>query len=842
MPTMKGETTFGNLPVPVSTFIGRERERKEVQRLLLSNRLVTLTGPGGCGKTRLALKVAQGLMGEFEQRVWFIELASVTDPVLVPQTIAAALNIREQSRQSLMDVLTEYLSLSPSLLVIDNCEHLILTCAHIVETLLQKCPDLKILVTSREVLGIIGEVAWIVPPLSLPDQQPWVNPAGARDAVRSYQESESVQLFVRRAEAIAPDFQLTAENGSWVAEICRRLDGMPLAIELAAARVRMLSVHEIAQRLDDRFNLLTGGSRTAPLRHQTLAATLDWSYALLSDLEQKVLQGLSIFASGGTLSAIEAVCTSDDIQSTSVLDTLSRLVDKSLVTVERPGRGETRYPAGGSLRYRLLETIRQYAREKLVEAGQLDEARDRYLDYFLQWVEKAEPHLNGPEQGEWLDGYEAEHDNLRAALEWCNADPGKAPVGLQLAMLCGRFWRLHGYLSEGRMHLSAALSRAGAQERNISRAQALTLVANLAYLQSDYPAMRPVAEEALSIWRELGEAGKAGAAFTLDLLGELATEEGDYERAPILYQEALEIYKELDDLRGISQIHMQFGWTAIRTGDYEQAQKHLEEFLRLSQQLGDKMSLAYALSGLGEVSVRQGQYERAISLLEQGLALSREHGDKWGTGTLLGSLGWVAFRQHDFKQMRQILAESLAVRLEINDKGGIAWCLERLAEAKNDQAQFAEAAKIFGHAESVRAPIGSVIDPADQPEYRRIISGLRSGLGQEAFAALWAEGAVMRLEEVIKCALSESEAAAGSTRADKEKFGGLTRREREVAALIAQGKSNREIAEVMTVGVKTVETYVTRILNKLGFDSRVQIATWAVEKGLITSKKNPTSL
>ncbi len=821
---MKGKSTFGNLPVPISTFVGRQQEIGEVRRLLLSNRLVTLTGPGGCGKTRLALRVAQELMEEFEHRIWFIELASVTDPVLVPQAIAAALNIREQSRQSLMDVLTDYLATSSSLLVIDNCEHLILACAHVAEMLLQKCSDLKILATSREGLGIIGEVAWSVPPLSLPDQQPWVNPVSPQTAVRAYQASESVQLFIARVEAIMQDFRLTAENGSWVADICRRLDGMPLAIELAAARVRTLSVHEIAQRLDDRFDLLTGGSRTAPLRHQTLAATLDWSYALLSEFEQKVLKGLSIFASGGRLSAIEAVCAREDVKSANVLDALSRLVDKSLVMVERLERGETRY--------RLLETIRQYGREKLAESQELEEARERCLDYFLQWTEKAEPQLNGPEQVEWLDWYESEHDNLRAALEWCNVDPGKALSGLRLAMACGRFWRLHGYLSEGRMHLSAALSQAEAQERTISRAHALTRIANLAYLQSDYPAMRPMAEEALSIWRELGDEGKSGAAFTLDLLGELATEEGDYESALLLYQEALEIYKELNDSRGIGSIHMQFGWRAIRTGDYEQARSHLEEFLRLLQQVGDKTILAYAFSGLGEVAVRQGQYERAISLLEQGLALTREHGDKWGTGTMFGTLGWVALRQHDFKQMRETLGESLTIRIEINDKGGIAWCLEKLAEAKSDQAQFGEAAKIFGHAESVRAPLGSVIDPADQPDYARIISQLRVALGAEAFAALWAEGAVMPLDEIIECALSESELTPESAPLDQRKIGGLTKREREVVVLIAQGKSNREIAEAMTVGIKTVETYVTRILNKLSFDSRVQIATWAVEKGL----------
>jgi non-specific serine/threonine protein kinase len=426
--------------------------------------------------------------------------------------------------------------------------------------------------------------------------------------------------------------------------------------------------------------------------------------------------------------------------------------------------------------------------------------------------------------------YEADHDNLRAALEWCNLDPHRATAGLRLAAACGRFWRLHAYISEGRMRLTKALLPDSVQERNLTRARALTFNANLSYLQSDYPAMHPLVEEAISIWRELGAEGKAGAAYTLDLLGELATEEGDYERAPVYFEEALEIYKELNSQRGLGQIHMQLGWAAIRTGNLEGAQRHLEEFLSLAQGSGDKTNIAFAYSGLGEVAVRQRQYERAISLLEQGLLFNREQGDKWGIGTLLGSLGWVALRQRDYKRMNEYLRESLSIRTAISDKGGIAWCLEKLAEAKYEQKQFQDAVKIFGLANALRAPIGSVIDPADQPDYNRLISDLRSALGPEAFAAHWAEGKAMRLEEIIDLALAEPE--TDSTRAEREKLGGLTAREREVAGLIAQGKSNREIAEAMTVGVKTVETYVTRILNKLNFDSRVQIATWAVEKRL----------
>lgn len=809
-----------NLPTPISSFIGRGREIVEVKELLFSHRLVTLTGPGGSGKTRLALKAAERLSGEFQDGIWFIEFSSVVDPIVVPQTIATACGIREQAGKTILDLLLDFLSSRQSLLILDNCEHLISACAQFSESSLRKSPGLKILVTSREVLGITGEAAWMVPALSLPDQQPWVNPASAQDALSLYEASESVQLFVTRAMAISPEFELTADNGPWVAEICRRLDGMPLAIELAAARVRSLSVQQIAQRLDDRFQLLTGGSRTAPLRQQTLLSTLDWSYALLSEKEQKVLQRLAVFAGGATLDAAEKVC-GGGADSSEVLDALSHLVDKSLIKADTSERGESRY--------RLLETIRQYASEKLQAAGALEESRNAHLEYFLGWAETAEPLLGDVQQLAWLKSYEAEHDNLRAALEWCNADSRHARDGLRLATACAQFWRLRGYLSEGRTRILDALSHAANDERTETRARALFWSASLAYLQSDYPATRLHAEESLALWRELKDAG-VGLADTLDLLGELATEEGNYSIAPAFFKEALQIFRELKDLNGIGDMLMQLGWAYMRIGQYESAAAHMSEVLTLFREAGHTSFLGFTLSGLGELAIRQGQFERATEFLEESLTIRRQHGHRWGIGASLGSLGWVALLQHDYASMRASLRESLAIRTEIGDRGGTAWCLEKLAEAKYEEAQFAEAARIFGHAQALRTPIGSVIDPVDQPNYARLISGLQSALGMDAFALAWAEGASAQLDDVIELALSES--AHSSTSTDKEKFGGLTAREREVAVLIAQGKSNREIAQVMTVGIKTIETYVTRILNKLGFDSRVQIALWAVEKEL----------
>jgi DNA-binding CsgD family transcriptional regulator/tetratricopeptide (TPR) repeat protein len=632
-------------------------------------------------------------------------------------------------------------------------------------------------------------------------------------------------LFLDRATATQADFAVSDQTAPAIAQICRRLDGMPLAIELAAARVRMLAVDQISARLDDRFNLLSVGSRTAPARHQTLRAMIDWSYGLLDQIEKTLLRRLAIFAGGWTLEATEAVCVDESISTNEVLPALSHLVDKSIVIADK---------SQGEARYRLLETIRQYAYEKLDEAGEVDRTREGHLAYFIRWAEAAEPHLYTAEQLVWLNRYEADHDNLRAALDWCQAYEHQAEAGLRLAAACGRFWRLHGYSSEGRARLTAALARPGAQRRNSTRARALHHSANLAYLQSDYPAMRPLAEEALAIWRELGQAGRAGAAYVFDLLGQLATEEGDYDRAPAFFEEAMRLYRELNDMRGIGEVHMQLGWAAMRVGNYLLAASHLEKFLALARQAGDPADLAFAFSDLGEVAVRQGQYERAASLLEQGLALNRAHDDKWGTGTVLGSLGWMALRQRDFKRTRELLGESLSLRIETGDQSGIAWCLEKLADAAHLQGRPKMAAKIFGAATALRAPIGAAVDPVDRADHERLIAELRSTLGDSAFTASWAMGEALSLREAIDEALAgPGESIKPTVRVDKEKYRGLTAREREVAVLIAQGRANRDIAEALVVELKTVEAHVTRILNKLGFDNRVQIATWAVNRGLV---------
>jgi predicted ATPase/DNA-binding CsgD family transcriptional regulator len=825
-----------NLPSPLSSFIGRNRDLAEIQRLLSKQRLVTLTGPGGSGKTRLALHAAWEAGPAYAGGIWLAELASLADPALLPQTLASVLNVREEAGRPWIQSIIDHLQKRQVLLLLDNCEHLVEACAQLCTGLLSACPDIRILTTSREILRVPGEAVWQVPPLSLPELQPWRSPNTEREAFSAYEQSEAVQLFAARAAA-SSSFTLTSQNVAWVADICRRLDGLPLAIELAAARTRAFSVREIAERLDDRFRLLSGGPRTVAPRHQTLEATLDWSYDLLPASEQQVLRRLTVFAGGWTLEAAEAVCAGV-VAPADVLPTLANLVDKSLVVVE---------PSAQETRYRYLETIRTYAQLKVEQANEVDQSRDQHLYFFVDWAEAGAVQLAGSEQPLWITRFATEHDNIRAAFEWSMIGKTRAEKGLRLAAACGHFWRLRSLFSEGRSRLARALAQPGAQAPTLARARAVLWAANLAYLQSDFAATRALAEEGLAISRGLGPEGRASTAKALDLLGELCTEIGDYEAMPAYFEESLAIFRELDDKPGIADLLMQFGWAAMRAGDYPQAAPLLAECLQLFRELGASVHLAIALGGSGELAIRQGAYDQAIELLEESLALRRELGDLWGIAGALGSLGWVALLQRDFSRMNEMLAESLSIRLEIGERGGLAWCLEKLAEAVVLQAQalpvqrrrpeFLRATRILGAAQTLRQSVNAVIDPADQPAYENLRTALQAALGSELFSETWAAGASLPVQAAVDQALSPplilSEAdALSSNQAAKARFGGLSRREREVVAWVAQGKTNREIAELMVVGGRTIETYITRILNKLGLNSRVQIATWALSVGL----------
>lgn len=828
----------GNIPAPVSTFIGRVNETAEVRNLLSERRLVTLTGPGGSGKTTLALHVATALQSQYPHGVWLVEFAPLKEPALVGQAVASALALPEHGQQTIDESLGLLLRRKTALLVFDNCEHLTGSIAHLTTSLLAGCPNIRILATSREPLGVPGEVVWTVPVLSLPMSQPWRSPDGARENLEALRRSEAVQLFVDRAKAASHSFTLSAENAQWVGLICRRLDGMPLAIELAAARLPALSTRQIAERLDDRFALLTSRLNVAPPRQRTLEATMAWSHDLLSADEQTLFRRLSVFSGGWTLAAAEAVGGGDGLARERVTDLLANLVDKSLVQVRR---------LHDEARFSFLETTREYAQAKLVAAGEDHVARKRHLDYFVGWAEGIAPHIVGPKQLEVVREFDTERANLRAAFDWSTGAGLDAASALRLTVALGRYFRVRSLPSEGRHQLSTALAMPGNQARTVLRAKGLIEYAFAAYLQSDFVAMGPLVEEALAIAQELGPEGRFLMAAALDALGEMKTEGPEFAEASAHLEEALAIFRELNDERGIAEMLMQISWSFMRAGQYERAEEQMDESVQRFRAYGEPRLLAMSLAGAGELAMRQGKLAKAQTLLEESLDQYGVNQDRWGVGATLGSLGWLALQQERVQDARAFLRRSIEVRLEIGERGGTAWCLERAAEAHMYEAatwpkahrspSYARAVTTWGAAAALRAPLNSSIDPADLPRYEQYLAELREELGDAAFEAAWREGESLPLDDAIEIALTpavgpEGIAPSHTAASAAQRSTGLSPRELETAVLVAQGMTNREIADAMVVREKTIETYITRILNKLGFNSRVQIATWAVQAKL----------
>ena len=761
------DTPTNNLPVQLTSFIGREREMGEVKSLLTTTHLLTLTGSGGCGKTRLALEVAADLVKEYEDGVWLVELASLLDSDLVPQEVASALDVSEQPGRPLTDSLSDYLKSRRLLLVLDNCEHLIESCATLVDTLLSACPNLKILAASREGLGIGGELTYQVPSLSTPDPEQILTPENIK-------EYEALSLFTERVLFSQPTFVVTDDNAQALSQICRRLDGIPLAIELAAARVRALSVEQILARLDDSFRLLTGGSRTALPRQQTLRATIDWSYNQLSEKEKVLFNRTSVFMGGWTLEAVEEICTGDGIEESEVLDLLMGLVDKSLVVAEERKREE---------RYNLLETIRQYGRDRLLESGEGEVLRDRHLDWFLALAEGAEAELLGPDQVEWLDRLEVEHDNLRAALQWSLGSGGKhgglpseseegdakesndsrlssAERGLRLAGVLGWFWYLRGYYNEGYQWLEESLSKstkstsssvATSERIKSARAKALLGAGWMLYGKSDYGRAMALCEESLALFRELEN--KRGESYSLIFLGIISRRQGDYVRGREFSEEGLSSFREVGDKWGIAYSLSRLGEQVSEQGDQKQAIALNEESLALYRELGNKSGIRDSLLNLGRVARNQGDHKRAKELCEESLSLNRELGDKRYTANLLHILGLVALGQEEYDQAAGLLKESLVLYRELGIKHFIAHCLEGFAGVAVVQGGPERSALLLGAAEGIREAIGAPLTPSEQAEVDSYVSAVRAELDEKAFESAWAGGRAMSMEKAVEYAL-----------------------------------------------------------------------------------------
>jgi predicted ATPase len=736
-PIAEAKPTPHNLPIQLTSFIGREKEIIEIKNLLAKSeggvRLLTLTGHGGCGKTRLALQSASSLLENFRDGVWLIELAPLADPALVPQTVANILGLKEEPGRSLLSTLTDHLRGKRILLIPDNCEHLVQASAQFADALLHACPDVHILVTSREMLGVSGERALVVPSLSMPD--PHESPS-----VELLNQYEAVKLFAERARTVMPGFALTDENSIAITQICRRLDGIPLALELAAARLRMLPVEQIAARLDDSFRLLTGGSRTVLPRHQTLQALIDWSYELLTHAEQVVFRRLAVFAGGWTLEAAEAVCIGEGIKIDEVFDLLAHLLDKSLVLAEEHGK---------TARYHLLETIRQYALAKLAASGEADAVRRRHATYYLALAE-VDVLLSAPLRSAWRDLMETEHDNLRAALAWSQSAINGAELGLRLAGAVGGVWTVRGYWSEGRGWLEGALAHADAEgvDNKQLRVWVLRELGFICTAQSDYEAGEVHFADSLKLFQELGDV--LWSTAVLDRLGGLARERGDTTTARLRLEESLATYRKLGDKDGITSSLNTLGEVLVMQEDTVGATRLLEESLTLSRELRDPNSIGWALNHLGHVAQLQGEYERATRLHQESLPFFREVGLRWvGIPWAYQGLGETALAQEDSTLAATHLAKALGLFHDLGDRAGISWCLAGLAGVAAVNEEPERAAWLWGAADALRQSIGAREAPASRATHERLKNEVRKQLGEDMFNAKWTEGQSASVEEAI---------------------------------------------------------------------------------------------
>ncbi len=720
-----------NLPAAVNSFVGRNHELAELKALLLNSRLITLTGPPGTGKTRLALELASGLQARYPDGVYFISLAALRDANLVTHTIAQTLAIKEAGDPSMLAALKAAIGDKQMLLILDNFEHL-LVAAPLVSDLLTAAPRLTILVTSREVLRLYGEQEFAVPPLQVPDLK-------KHTPVEILQSYEAVELFVQRACAAQSGFALRDENADSVAAICVQLDGLPLAIELAAARSKFYAPPTLLVRLSHRLEALSDGARDLPARQRTLRATLDWSYKLLTPEEQSLFTRLSVFVGGFTAADVEAVCGGEPRLDEAA--GVESLLNKSLL---RQISG-----AAGEPRFMMLETMREYAQEKLVERGETNFIREQHARYFLAFAERAALELTGLSAAEWHNRLESHHDNLRSALRWCLANDHDGLTSLRLVNSLHHFWWTRGYLSEGRAWLSAALRLNGASAPTQLRADVLRGAGGIAYQQCGYAAARTFYREALDIYQYLGD--QHGVARTLLSLGDVEMSVGDYETCESLFQQGARMLQAIGDILGYAHALDFLAWCVLRgRGDYTQAAAWFEQALTLFHQTSDMNGIALVYSGLGEIALRHEDFEQATQLLEQSLGLRRQLGQMWGIAATLGSLALVAQFQGDVQRAMALLSDSLLIRKEIGDPGGMAWCLEKLAEIAHIDQDDGRAARILGAAAALRASVHSIIDPNDQPKYDRLIARVRSWLGDDIYEAVWMEGKAMSLESLIE--------------------------------------------------------------------------------------------
>jgi predicted ATPase/class 3 adenylate cyclase/Tfp pilus assembly protein PilF len=737
------EAYRNNLPLQPTPLVGREKEVAQVRNLLRDDetRLLTLTGPGGTGKTRLALQAAADLLEDFPDGTFFVPLATLTEAELFFSAVAETLGVRETAEQPLDETLKDYLGERRLLLLLDNFEQ-VLGAAPEVTELLAGAPGLKVLATSRAPLGLYGEHEFPVPPLSMPDLK-------RPPTLERLTQYEAVGLFVQRARALKPDFKVTNESAPAVAEICVRLDGLPLAIELAAARIKMLPPKAMLERFGSRLKLLTSGARDLPERQRTLRATIEWSFALLDEGEQLLFSRLAVFSGGRTLQAIEAICDEEGDLPVDSFEGVSSLVDKSLLRQEEGPNGEPRFV--------MLETVHEFAREKLGQSSEAEEIKRVHAQYFLTLAEEADPELRGPDQLEWLERLEVEHDNLRAALSWALGRK-EAEVALRLGGALWGFWSMRVYQSEGRRWLEEAL----AIEEHVSpevRAMALAGAGRLASVQGDFDRAQQACEEGLELLaRE--EASEAKLKL-LESLGWVASERGEHSQAKELYEESLALSREMGDTWWIAESLLGLAFVSHNRGDYERATELYEESMSLFREQGDKGFLATCLGSLAMVVYSQGDLGRAAQLTEEAATLFKDLGDRGGVSIVLYNLGWIALLQDQLGRAADLYRESLSISWDAGLNPLVQVALEGFACVAGATGGEERAARLWGAAQALQEAKGIPRDPDFLAEADTRISAVRSGMGEEGWEEAWRRGRAMTLDEAVSYALEGEEEASG---------------------------------------------------------------------------------
>ena len=797
------------IPTVLTSFVGREQDIAATGRLLASSRLVTLTGAAGGGKTRLALRVATEAGRRYADGVRWVELARLVDPVLVPQAVARTLEVGEQPGSPILEGLLDALREQELLLVLDNCEHLLSACADLAATLLAET-RVSILATSREPLGVAGEALYPVPPMALP---PVTFPA---DGMERF---DAIRLFVERARAILPGFALTVDNAAAVASICRHLDGMPLAIELASARVNILTVEQIAARLDDRFNLLKQASPASYGQHRTLRAAIDSSYDMLSTPEQVMLRRMSVFAGGCSLATVETVCAGDGIEREQVLDLLSSLVNRSLVVAQTLQRDEARYF--------LLETIRQYVREKLLESGESPTISERHLECFLGLAEETARKLTGPYQQLWLDWLESEYDNIRAALNW-SVESGNIEAGLRIAVAIYQFWVIRDYVEEGLAWVERLLSRAHGSVSAVVRANALAYAAFLSGFRGNTAAQFNYGREAAVLAKATGDEGKRGLAWALAAQAFGARAMGEYETEFSLEQQGIGLFRELGDSYFLGLTLSTGSFTAMSLGKFSVARAMLDEGLALLREAGNPYRVAMALNYYGDLARCERNYAAAQGAYAESISLLRELSAVRDLASALHNQGHTYLHLGDVERARASFDESMTLHQGQRNKPGMTECLIGFAALAVTVGLPAASARLLSAVVAIGGERAASAWAATRMEYEHYLALARAGLTEVEYQAEQAVGRTLSLEQAMQYALNLPITGAEAQEAGAQQ-GALSEREREVAALIAQGKSNGEIAGELVVSKRTVEKHIGNILSKLGLANRAQIVRWALE-------------